>query len=139
MDRHIGETVATGPGDLRRHSAAQLVQHRVHDSPGQIPRRQPQAEQISHERPCDPPTALPRDRVGRLGIAQQRGERPTERLRLVAHTWIMRISVIGLWQQGEKHTLLPCPYPLFQPRQHLLQEGALLHPSGPRRAGHTCP
>lgn len=122
--------LAAGPGDLRRHRAAQLVKHRVHCHPWRIPRRQPPAQQIGHEGARDPPTALPRDMVGLLGIAHQRGERPTERLRLGPHTWIIRIIVVCLFQRGARHTFLPRPHLLFQPRQHLLHEGTHLHSPG---------
>jgi hypothetical protein len=105
--------LAAGPGDLRRHRAAQLVNDRVHCHPLRIPRRQPQAQQIGHEGARDPPTALRRDMVGLLGIAQQRGERPTERLRLGPHPGIMRISVVCRFQRGERQTLLPRPHLLF--------------------------
>ena len=36
--------LAAGPGNLRRHRAAQLVNDRVHGHPLRIPRRQPQAQ-----------------------------------------------------------------------------------------------
>ena len=52
-------SLAAGPGDLRRHRAAQLVHHRVHAPSVRILQRQPQAQQIGHERTRDPPTALP--------------------------------------------------------------------------------
>ena len=83
-----------------------------------------------------PPAPLPRDRVSHLGIAEQRGERPTQCRRLVPHARIIRIRVISLCQRGERRTRLPRPYLLFEPRQRLRHEGALLHTPG-RAALHT--
>ena len=51
-------SLAAGPGELRRHRAAQLVNHGVHCHPWQMPRKQPQAQQIGHEGARDPLTAL---------------------------------------------------------------------------------
>ena len=66
--------------------------------------------------------------MGLGGIAEECGERPTEPRRLLAHPRMLRLRG-GLCPQEARYTRRPCPHPLFEPHQHLPQEGPLLRPS----------